>query len=381
MAKTLRWIFVICLLLTWSVKPTYAQELDVYLGMNKSSWHFDGGDWSIDKFTTITQPYTMRHLEVKLHNYYGLELGFNHLSNKILSFTGFADDNTELSFHEDPIATIFGGFTRYRFSEYWFGQATTEFRRFEVERTFLGRWINAAYPMPYLNAKGTVDTLVPDDKVTWSSSFRDFQLGVLCNVIWMLFEDEDEEDGQGAFLFLGYHGLSYDAPVTMNLMRRSNLGQGFNALMAATMSTDFIDVAFFRDAEPIPETRPFDWGMRMQVGFGQTTIENKYFEASGGLSIGYGADVKGALALDFNRANMRFEVGIRWDYFSTFLLVDSTNAKQDVPYLDLFGAQGVWPKEEAVYISVISDEYFWGPFLKMSMSFDLSRKPTEAEKK
>lgn len=370
MASLLR-LLLLAIILTLPSRSE-AVKVEVLAGVAMINWGFDVnpiGD--IVTFESDASPYFARNLELRFADLWGFEGGVGYVTNQLLGAAGFTA-RQEIVGIDDPIASILLGNLARDIGPIRIGVSTT-LRRFELQRTYRGHWIDPNLPLGYLAAEGDPQTLAKDQKLNLASEQFDLSIRVHVPVLLFFGEDLDDygADGRRVDLYVGYHRLSYGAPLVVSVTDPDNPVTTFNNLMGSRWSAHLADIGAYWIEPPDPSEGKFGFTLRIPAQIGFATIENQYLAAGGGVSIGLGFEVAVSYGFKIGPHTLLFELGFQGDWYSSLLTDEAATIKKTIPFVDLVGQAASFGGAKGD-VSVSREETVWGPFLNAAFLLDFS---------
>lgn len=350
--------------------PANAFKLELLGGVSLISWGFDvnpNGDTVT--FESDASPYFARNLEARFFDLYGFDGGLAYLTNKLLGLAGFSA-RSDIVGIDDPIASVLLGNLSRRLGPVRL-DVTTVLRHFELQRTYRGHWLDANLPLTYLPSEGAPATLSRDQKINLASEQFELAIRAYFPALFLLGElDADDTGDTRADLYVGYHRLSYTAPLVAEVSDPSPEGTTFFQNVYGTRwSSHLLDIGLLFDSPAVPSEGEYGIRVRVPAELGFASADNQYFDAGGGVSIGLGVDAALSYGFVFDTSVLMLELGFQAEWFSSLLTDDAATVKQDVPYVDLVGQSTVYTAAPSK-VSISREETVWGPYLNFSWLMD-----------
>lgn len=345
-------------------RPAQAIGLEAHLGLAVTFWNFNSGttgDGAILNFDSSVDPFVMRVLEIRIRDLFGLEIGANYLTSKLLGFAGFGSEQDFAG--KDPVSSVIGGNVSYYIGPVRLGFMSS-WKRFEGSRTFTGAFLGGA--AQYLPEDGSAQVpLQVGEAAKWSTAANDLSVTVGVN-IYKLSSDEDTPSNDGFVGYVGYHRFSYSAPVSIDIFQAG--GTAFSeVLMGTSLSSNMLELGLLYESTATPED---NWGFtfRLPVTIGQTSIDNAYLSGAGGLTMGLNIDASASYADRIGPIVFAIRAGLFATLFTTSSTiiedVDAVKVKRAINTPDASFAEGT-----PVTFSTDREETFWGPYLALDVRF------------
>ncbi|MFO0729066.1 MAG: hypothetical protein U1E65_35125 [Myxococcota bacterium] len=361
---------LLCLPLFGSLPgPAQAIGVEAHLGLAVTFWNFNSGntgDGALLKFDTSMDPFVMRVLEIRVRDLYGVELGLNYLTSKLLGFAGFSSEQDFAG--KDPVSSVLGGNLAYNIGVLRIGFNST-WKRFEGSRTFSGAFLGG--DAPYFPLDGSAATpLKVGETAKWSTASNELAINLGLNAHHVLEDGEtpSAQDADGMVIYAGYHRLSYQAPIAIDMFA-VNDGPFAEFLMGVDVTSNLVELGLQWESTATPED---NWGFffKLPLLIGQTTLSTPYFSGGAGMTMGLSIEAAISYAERIGPVVLALRAGVfgTWFQASSTIIedVDAVPIVRDLLYKEGGDTNGFLKGQKITY-TTSREETFWGPYLTLDV--------------